>query len=167
MKRGEQLVYAQSPSLTGEEIESLLKEVKTARFCSLNRDGTIHAAPVWYKYENKKIIILTPAASHKAINVKRNRNVTILIDTSDVATKLKDFKGVIVYGKAEVKKWTDEILWDAAVSLCEKYMPRDRAEGWTRGLFKLTKWVIISVETEDTASFDYAKDEAFRAAVQG
>ena len=32
--------------LAKEEIESFLKEAKIARFCSLNNDGTIHAAPV-------------------------------------------------------------------------------------------------------------------------
>lgn len=51
--------------MTNEQIESLLKTAQIARFCSLNEDGTIHAAPIWYKYENGEIIIVTPEASRK------------------------------------------------------------------------------------------------------
>ena len=33
-------------------------------------------------------------------------------------------------------------------------MPRDKAEGYARGLLKLTKWVKISVKPERITSFD-------------
>ena len=72
--------YTQSPHLTSDEIESFLQEARIARFCSHNRDGTIHAAPVWYKYENGKMVIGTPHRSRKARNVRRNGNVTVLVD---------------------------------------------------------------------------------------
>lgn len=62
------------------EIESLLNEAKIARFCSLNEDGTIHATPVWFRYENGKVVILTPNRNRKARNAKLNKNVTILIE---------------------------------------------------------------------------------------
>jgi nitroimidazol reductase NimA-like FMN-containing flavoprotein (pyridoxamine 5'-phosphate oxidase superfamily) len=69
--------------MTPEETESLLREAKIARFCTLNKDGTIHAAPVWYKYENGQVILATPVGSRKARNIKRNRNVTILFNISE------------------------------------------------------------------------------------
>ena len=62
------------------ELESILEEARVARFCCLNEDGTIHATPVWYRYMNGKIVVLTPDHSRKARNIKRNKNVTILID---------------------------------------------------------------------------------------
>ncbi len=158
------MVYTQAPSLASEGIESLLKEAKIARFCSLNPDGTIHATPVWYNYWNERIIIQTPAASRKAKNVKRNRNVTVLIDVVDPLGEVS--KGVIIYGKAETRDWTEE-MQSEFVSFCAKYVPSDRVEAYARGLFKLTKWMMISVEPERTASFDFAKDEAYRGAVQG
>jgi len=40
-------------------------------------------------------------------------------------------------------------------------------EAWSKSLMGLTHWVIISVELEGTASFDYAKDEEFAPALQG
>ncbi|MFX1246197.1 MAG: pyridoxamine 5'-phosphate oxidase family protein [Promethearchaeota archaeon] len=48
--------YTQAPNMTEEEIEKFLKTKKIARFCSLNKDNTIHATPVWFNYVNKQII---------------------------------------------------------------------------------------------------------------
>lgn len=81
--------------MTKEEIESLLTTAQIARFCGLNEDGTIHAAPVWFRYANGEIIIATPNASRKVSNIRRNRNVTILIDVEEPTAK-----GVLIYGKA-------------------------------------------------------------------
>ncbi|MFQ5837610.1 MAG: pyridoxamine 5'-phosphate oxidase family protein [Thermoplasmata archaeon] len=155
------MVYTQPPYLTDEEMESFLKEANTARFCSLNPDGTIHAVPVSYKYEKGRILIVTPAASRKARNVKRNRNVTVLVDVS--GKRISDFKGAIIYGKADVKEGTLSEM----MSVGEVWMPGDKVEAWSKGLMALTKWVTISVEPERRASFDYAKDKEFVAALQG
>jgi nitroimidazol reductase NimA-like FMN-containing flavoprotein (pyridoxamine 5'-phosphate oxidase superfamily) len=59
--------------MTKEEIEPFLKEAQIARVCSINKDGSIHAAPVWFKYESGQIIVVTPEASRKVRNVKRNK----------------------------------------------------------------------------------------------
>lgn len=37
---------------TNEEIEIFLKENFIARICSYNKDGTIHVAPVGYRFMN-------------------------------------------------------------------------------------------------------------------
>jgi general stress protein 26 len=148
--------------MTREEIESLLKTAKIARFCSLNKDGTIHAAPVWYSYENGEIIIATPETSRKVRNVKRNCNVTILIDTSEV--EAHQAKGVMVYGKAKVDDWTP--LTPELMSLLERYMPKSETEPYARALFKLAKWVKITIKPERTGSFDSKKDEAAHRAIR-
>ena len=94
--------YTQAPQLSEEEIDALLKEANTARICSLSPDGTIHAATVNYKYENGRIYICSPKASRKSRNLKRNKNVTVLIDI--VGSTLSDFKGVMIQGNAAVKE---------------------------------------------------------------
>jgi nitroimidazol reductase NimA-like FMN-containing flavoprotein (pyridoxamine 5'-phosphate oxidase superfamily) len=147
--------------MTTQEVESLLREAKIARFCSLNKDGTIHATPVWYKYENGEIIVATPPASRKARNVRRNKNVTMLVDISEGGAWPK---GVIVYGKAELTAEPMQI--PEAASLLGKYREGDKAEAYARGLFKLTKWVKITVKPEHFASFDYNKDEAYQTATE-
>lgn len=132
-----------------EEIESFLKEARTARFCSHNSDGTIHAAPVWFRYENRKIVVLTPEHSRKAGNVKRNRNVSILIDVE------KPPRGVLIYGEAELEDDFD--LEATAISMCEKYMSKEKArEQWRIACPPVADWLKISVKPERMASFDYS-----------
>jgi len=145
--------------LTSEQIDSFLKEAKTARFCSLNDDGTIHAAPVWFKYEEGEIVILTPAHSCKARNVKRNKNVTILIDTETPT------RGVLIYGTAEAQALDNELeLESAVIAMCEKYVSKEEARRRAFYFFpKLTSWVKIAVKPERIVSFDYTKDEAEEA----
>jgi general stress protein 26 len=134
--------------LTREEIESFLKEAKIARFCSHNNDETIHAAPVWFKYENGIIVILTPDHSCKARNVKRNKNVSILIDVE------KPPRGVLIYGKAELDNEFD--LKPTAIWLCEKYMSKEKAKDqWHNNCPPTTNWLKITVKPERMASFDY------------
>ena len=156
--------YTQAPPLKSEEIESFLREAKIARFCSLNRDGTIHAVPVWFRYENGQIVVVTPVASCKARNVKRNCNVTVLVDVEKWPQK-----GVIVYGKADLEHPASyEEHMSATVPLCEKYMPRDKAETWCKDLFKISgPWAKIIVKPKHLASFDYTKDVTFGAVVKG
>jgi nitroimidazol reductase NimA-like FMN-containing flavoprotein (pyridoxamine 5'-phosphate oxidase superfamily) len=134
--------------LTTEEIESFLKEAKIARFCSHNNDGTIHAVPVWFRYENEKIVILTPGHSRKAGNVRRDKNVSILIDLE------KPTKGVLIYGRAELDDQFD--LETTAVSIAEKYMSRETAkEQWRTVCPPSVSWLRISVKPEQMASFEY------------
>ncbi len=155
------MAYTQSPHLTKQEIESFIEKAKVARFCSLNADGTIHAVPVWYTYMDGQIVIATPATSRKARNVRRNKNVTVLIDDSE--TRGAWPKGVTVYGKAELEA-TDLTLGEFT-HLCEKYIPKDRAESYAKGLLGLSRWVEMVVRPERIASFDYSKDEAYKRAV--
>ena len=109
---------------------------------------------------NKKIVVATPVASRKARNVRRNENVTLLIDDSE--TRGVWPKGVVVYGKAKLDA-TDLALEEFA-HLCEKYFIGDRAESYARGLLSLTRWVKIVVTPKHMASFDYMKDEAYKTA---
>jgi general stress protein 26 len=137
--------------LTGEETESLLREAKTARFCSLNDDGTIHAAPVWFKYEQGKIVIITPACSTKVGNVKRNKDVTVLIDVGGPS------RGVLIYGEAVLEELDNEIkLKQTYFSMCEKYMSKEEAEDkFSYYLPMTTNWAKITVKPERIASFWY------------
>jgi len=134
--------------LTREETESFLKEAKIARFCSLNDDGTIHAAPVWFKCENGKIVIVTPDHSYKARNVKRNKNVTILIDVE------KPPRGVLIYGTAKLENEFE--LEPTAISICEKYMSKEKAKDqWRSACPPATNWLKITVKPERMASFSF------------
>lgn len=153
------MAYTQSPHMTEEEIDSLLKEPKVvARFCSHNADGTIHAAPVWFTYEDGKILIATPERSVKARNVRRDWNVTVLVDVHGPPTR-----GVIAYGEAVIEDDYDQ-SW--GVTLFEKYVEREQAEKICSRVMALSKWVRVVIRPTRFASFDYGKDENWKAVIQ-
>jgi nitroimidazol reductase NimA-like FMN-containing flavoprotein (pyridoxamine 5'-phosphate oxidase superfamily) len=145
------LAYTQPPPLTNAEIESFLREQKIARICSLNEDGTIHVTAVWFTYKNSCIIIVTPAATRKVRNIKRNKNVTVFVDDP------KTGKGVLAYGRAELDY---NYNVQETVSLFEKYLPSEQAEKSARAFTATSKGgcVKITVKPEHIVSFDASKD---------
>lgn len=152
--------YRQPPHLTDDVIETLLEKTSIARFCSMNPDGTIHAVPVSYKYKNGNTLITTPIDSRKARNVMSNRTVTVLVDVA--GQELSDFKAVIVYSQANLKAASVKDM----MLVGEIWMPADKMKSWSEVLLDLTDWAMITIEPQNTASFDYGKDVEFAAAVQ-
>ena len=147
------MVYTQSPALTKEDINIFIENAKIARICSINKDGTIHAVPVWFTLDNGRIIIGTPKASRRAANIRRNKNVTVLIDEVGPPTR-----GVIIYGKASIE---GEVMDKTAHSIFSRYMSEEEAKGYWKGLSELTEWIKIIVEPIRFASFDYSKDTKY------
>ena len=152
------MTYTQSPHLTEKEIEDFLNSAKIARICTHNKDGTIHAVPVWFYYDNGEIVIGTPKASRRARNLRRNNNVTVLIDEVGSATR-----GVIIYGKASMD---DKINDQDAHSIFSRYMSQEEARGYWKGLSELTEWMKVIVKPIHIASFDYSKDKKYLEATK-
>ncbi len=132
--------------LENAELETILEESRIARFCCLNENGTIHATPVWYKYMNGKIVVLTPDHSRKARNIKRNKNVTILIDLE------KPARGVMIYGTAELDY--GDIL-PTAITICEKYMEKAKAKSFAEDIAENVMDLTVSVKPERMITFHF------------
>jgi PPOX class probable F420-dependent enzyme len=148
--------YTQSPPLSPDEVLEFLNSVTVARVCTHNKDGTIHATPVWFVYESGKLTFGTPAESVKAANIKRDNRVTVLIDTEGPPTR-----GVLIYGEAEI---SDENVDEIALNIFNRRMTKQRALDYREGLFKLTEWVAVIVTPKKIASYDYVKDTRYRQA---
>jgi general stress protein 26 len=148
----------QAPSLTSEEIESLLKENNIARICTHNKDGTIHAIPVSYRYINGQIVLLSYASSRKTRNIKRNNDVTVLIDTGSA-------QGILIYGKAKLEY---DNIYPTAVSVWETAYraPRDKFERFVQAALEKVKMVIVKVTPKRIITFDYAKDDVYNNLVK-
>ena len=78
-----------------DEIEIFLSRPLIARLGTINEDGTIHIAPIYFKYEKGEFILGTQNVSRRVRNIKRNPKVTLLIDDTN-----PPYKAVLVYGKA-------------------------------------------------------------------
>lgn len=93
-----------SNKMTPEDIESLFSESYTTIFCSHNKDGTIHAAPIWYNYKDGVFYFVSIKNAKRTYNVMRNKEVSLsflMQGTKAVGGEVPS-KCALVYGKAEL-----------------------------------------------------------------
>ena len=141
--------YPQLHAMTDDELVSFFNEAQFARIGTINEDGTVHLAPIFFKYDDGQIIMATQDPSRKVRNIKRDNRVTILIDTTDVP-----FKGALIYGTAELDY---EDVISKRIPIFEKRLSRDDAETYARRLSGKWKCVILRITPTRIASFDYSK----------
>jgi PPOX class probable F420-dependent enzyme len=141
--------YPQLPSMTGDELVTFFDQAHFARLATVNEDGTIHIAPVFFRFHDGKILVATQDPSRKVRNIQRNSNVSVLIDTTEVP-----FKGALVYGRAELDY---EDVIPKRVAIFERRLPREQAETYARRLSGKWKCVIVRITPIRIASFDYSK----------
>ena len=93
-----------SNKMTQEDLQSLFAESYTTIFCSHNKDGTIHAAPIWYNYRNNVFHFISLKKSNRVQNIKRNNNVSLsfLMQGSKSGEGGIPSKCALVYGLAEL-----------------------------------------------------------------
>jgi hypothetical protein len=141
--------YPQLPSMTEEELAAFLEEAQFSRLGTLNEDGSIHIAPIFFKHVDGQILMATQDPSRKIRNIKRNNNVTVLIDTTDVP-----FKGALIYGTAELDY---EDVIPKRMTIFQKRLSRQDAETYATRLSGKWECVIIRITPTRIISFDYSK----------
>ena len=141
--------YPQLPAMTEEELVSFFDKALFARLATINEDGTVHITPNFFKYENGQILMASQDPSRKIRNIKRNKNVTVLIDTTDVP-----FKGALIYGTAELDY---EDVVHKRIAIFERRLSPEDAETYAMRLAGKWKCVIIRITPLHIASFDYSK----------
>jgi nitroimidazol reductase NimA-like FMN-containing flavoprotein (pyridoxamine 5'-phosphate oxidase superfamily) len=141
--------YPQLPSMSDEKLLSFFEEAQFARLGTINEDGTIHIAPIFFKYDKGQILMATQDPSRKARNIRHNNSVTVLIDTTDVP-----FKGVLIYGTAELDY---EDVVSKRIAIFKRRLSQEQAETYARRLSNKWKCVIIRITPVRMASFDYSK----------
>jgi PPOX class probable F420-dependent enzyme len=142
--------YPQKPPLTEDELRTFLNEARIARLGSMNPDGTVHLAALWFKYADGDIVFGTQDMTNKCRNIKHNPNVTVLIDVEG-----PPLKGVLIYGHAELDY---EDVMAKRIAIFERYMPSEDAQELATQMASNFAPVIIRVKPKRVSSYDYAKD---------
>jgi PPOX class probable F420-dependent enzyme len=145
----EKVEYPQLPSMTDSELEDFLDQAQFARLATMNEDGTIHLAPIFFKHQDGQILMATQDPSRKVRNIKRDNRVTVLVDTTDVP-----FKGALIYGRAELD-YEDVIA--KRVAIFRRRLSLEDAETYAKRLSGKWRCVIIRITPLRIASFDYSK----------
>jgi len=141
--------YPQLPPMTEEELVDFFDSTTFARLGTLNEDGSIHIAPVFFKYEDGEFLMATQDPSRKIRNIKRNNQVSILIDTTEVP-----FLGALIYGTARLDY---EDVISKRVKIFERRLSSQEGETYARRIADKWACVIVHVKPQRIVSFDYSK----------
>jgi PPOX class probable F420-dependent enzyme len=144
MSHTEPAAYPQPPPLADEQLETFLGQAPIARLGTHNEDGTIHIAPIWFEFTGGQLLMPTQDITRKVNNIKRNNQVTVLIDTQE-----PPYTGVLIYGKAALDY---DDVFRKKTSIYLKYFAEEDAPD-PQKLARRFKPVVIRITPERIVTF--------------
>lgn len=140
-------------TLTDAEIREMLAGLRTVTMATIGPEGRPHLTAMWFAVLDGDVCFETKAKSQKAVNLRRDRRITVLAEDGDVYEELR---GVAIEGRAEV---TDdpELLWRVGASVWERYNGPYTEEARPFVPASLRKRVAVRVRAERVRSWDHRK----------
>jgi PPOX class probable F420-dependent enzyme len=142
-------LYPQAGPFSDDELQEFLGRPLIAKLCTQNDDGTIHIAPLYFKYEDGVVLLGTQKMTQKVQNIRRNKQVTVLIDEDE-----SPFQGVIIYGQAEL---SEEDVIPTRVAIFSKYKNVEQAQAQAERLAGTWQPILIRITPNKMISYDYKK----------
>jgi len=139
--------------LTDEEIDELLAGSRTATMATVGPDGQPHLVAMWFSLIDGDICFETKAKSQKAVNLRRDPRISVLIEDGQT---YEDLRGVSIEGRAEVSEDAD-LLWSIGVNMFERYYGPYTDEMKPMVEAMLNKRVAVRVKAERRRSWDHRK----------
>ena len=140
-------------AMTDEEIDAYLRASRTMTLATLGPDGTPHLVAMWFGVIDGGVWFETKAKSQKAVNLRRDPRVTLLVEDGRTYDRLR---GVSIEGTAEVVEDPDA-LWTVGVQIWERYNGPYSEEVRPLVEFMLHKRVAVRVRAERVRSWDHQK----------
>lgn len=140
-------------TMSDEEIATYLERSRTATLATIGASGLPHLVAMWFAVIDGDIWIETKARSQKAVNIRRDPRVTVLIEDGETYDTLR---GVSFEGTAEIVE-DPEALWEVGVSVWERYNGPYTEEMKPLVEFMLHKRVAVRISVDRTRSWDHRK----------
>lgn len=106
--------------------EFLSSGTRTGVLSTVRKDGTAHAAPIWFVLDEDAVVFTTGRDSVKGRILRRTGHATLTVDAA-----APPYSFVTVSGPVEISDDLDEMLrW--ATKIGGRYMGADRAEEFGR-----------------------------------
>ena len=109
----------QTKYMSSEDTNALYTETPTTIFCTHNKDGTIHAVPIWYQYKDETFYFMSFKDAKRIKNIQHNNDVSLSLvmpGGPGESTKI-----ALINGKAEVGFEPEEGYDKFAQWIGEKY----------------------------------------------
>ncbi len=139
--------------MSDAEIADFLEHSRIVNLATLGKTGLPHLTAMWYGLVDGEIWFETKAKSQKAVNIRRDPRVTVLVEAGDTYNRLR---GVSMEGRAEIVD-DPEALFKVGVSVWERYTGPYSEEVRPMVEAMLNKRVAIRVVPERTRSWDHRK----------
>ncbi len=136
--------------MSRDEIDRLLAAAEIAVLSTVDADGAPEGSPIWYMYEEGKILIHVGGSSKKARNVRTNPKVSLTVDT-----RVAPYRGVVLRGHAVIAEPREELRRRMAhhylgEQMGAAYLAATQAEA--------AGSVLIEMTIDSVYSWDYSKD---------
>lgn len=93
--------------MTPGEVQGFLSANTVLEVATIGADGWPHLAPMWYVMEDGNVVFRSFTKSQKIVNLTRNPNLTVLVETGDEYSQLQ---GVMIKGTARLIAAPDYVL---------------------------------------------------------
>lgn len=139
--------------MSHDEIVEYLVRSRTAVMVTNGPSGHPHAIAMWYGVIDGAIWFETKEKSQKAVNLKRDPRITVLVEDGHTYDTLR---GVSLEGTAEIVHDADA-LWKVGVNVWERYNGPYTEECKPLVEFMLHKRIAVRVQVERMRSWDHRK----------
>ena len=103
--------------MSDDEIVEFIDHSRTATMATLSADGKPHLVAMWYAVIDGEIWFETKAKSQKAVNLRRDPTITVMIEDGQTYNTLR---GVSIDGRAEIVDDPETNL-RVGISVWERY----------------------------------------------
>ncbi|QIS21759.1 pyridoxamine 5'-phosphate oxidase family protein [Nocardia terpenica] len=139
--------------MSDAEVGRFLERSRVMTLATLGRSGLPHLTAMWYGLVDGEIWFETKAKSQKAVNIRRDPRVTVLVEGGDTYDTLR---GVSIEGRAEIVD-DPEALFRVGVSVWERYTGPYSEQVRPLVEAMLNKRVAIRVAPDRLRSWDHRK----------
>jgi PPOX class probable F420-dependent enzyme len=140
--------------MTQEEIDEFLAGWHTMSCATINHDGSIHLVAMWYGFLEECVALETKAKSQKVRNLRRNPQITCLVEEGDSYDQLR---GVELVGHAEIVEDPDRIF-EMGISLVERTSGQKYTEAMKPAVeMMIHKRVCVKIHADKYVSWDHRK----------
>ena len=105
-------------AMTDDEIAQFIERSRTATMATVLPSGRPHLVAMWYALLDGEIWFETKAKSQKAVNLRRDPRLTLMIEDGDTYDTLR---GVSFDGQAEIVDDDPDLLLRVGISVWERY----------------------------------------------
>jgi PPOX class probable F420-dependent enzyme len=140
--------------MTQKEIDEFLAGWHTMQCATMNHDGTIHLVAMWYGFLEGCPALETKAKSQKVQNLRRNPQITCMVEEGDSYDQLR---GVELVGHADVIE-DPERIFELGISVVERTTGSKYTEEMKPMVeAMINKRVVVKINIDKYVSWDHRK----------